>query len=84
MPLFEYFLLALIGTGGVSGPAGLSKMNPPRPLSADAIVQPNGGVTVVGAPQDKKDSRVKPQTVKHTRHHKRRHKGTTPPAKKTG
>ena len=72
--LFEYLMLAMITSGGLAGGDVLSRNHPPRTLGSDAIVQPSGGV-VVGLPQcGEKRGKVN-LTQKHTRHHKRRHKG---------
>jgi len=65
MPIFEYILVALLGSGG-------SPSAPPSvTLGADAIVQPNGGVLLAGPEQDKKEDikyRNKIARTKHRRH----------------
>jgi hypothetical protein len=49
MPLFEYILVALLGSGGApSAPPSVT-------LNADALIQPNGGALSVGQETPKKD-----------------------------
>lgn len=48
MPLFEYILVALLGSGGA----------PSVTLGADAIVQPNGGALSVGQETPKKEDGI--------------------------
>ena len=89
MPLFEYILLGLLGSGGTafldSPPAGALT------LGGDAIVQPNGGIVpLAGQETPKKDdshrtkqhSKIRAEHIKgesqqkSARHHRRRgHKG---------
>ncbi len=54
MPLSEYFLLAMLASGGAALPGAV----PNTTLDAGAIVQPNGGAL----------SSVYPGAVAHTRH----------------
>jgi len=61
MPLFEYVLLALLGSSGIVAPTT---------LGPELIVQPNGGAFTM-APQDppkKDDSRHHRNTRRHPRH----------------
>jgi hypothetical protein len=50
MPLIEYFLLALMGSGAAA--SGAAPGTPPNAipgiLGADAIIQPNGGALATG------------------------------------
>jgi len=63
MPLFEYILLALLGSAGSA--AGGSLAQPPATaLGADAIVQPNGAAL-------SSDSAGKGEKVKNGRSHRR-------------
>ena len=73
MQFFKYFLLALIGTSGVAVVDGQPTANSLSTLSADSIVQPNGGVTSSFLPQDKKEDRRTRVSPAFTRHKKRRH-----------
>jgi hypothetical protein len=87
MPLFEYILLGLLGSGGATVLDGASPAGP-LTMGADAIVQPNGGVVALAGQETPKkdDSRtkqhskirarqghIKGETQKSTRHHRRRH-----------
>jgi len=77
MPLFEYLLLAFIGSGGAAGSDAPANINPPQALSADAIVQPNGGVTSTGLPQviiwkkGRHSKTLARQSRRHRRHRNR-------------
>jgi hypothetical protein len=64
MPLFEYILVALLGSG--SAPSA----PPTVTLGADAIDQPNGGVLLAGQTGPLKDgpSRVKLSARKKSHH----------------
>ena len=72
MPLFEYVLLALIG----SSVSGLSATTQETKLGPEALAQPNGGA-LLGAqePPKKEDIRRTMLKVRHNkvRHHKHRH-----------
>jgi hypothetical protein len=71
MPLIEYFLLALMGSGAA---AGAGPGTPPSAvIGADAIVQPNGGAMLIGQDTPPKKSR-RIQALRRRRHkHYRRH-----------
>lgn len=73
MQFFKYVLLALIGTSGVALADEKPAANSFGTLSADAIVQPNGGVTPSFLPQDKKEDHRTRVSPAYTRHKKRRH-----------
>jgi len=87
MPLFEYVLLALLGSGATGAAPGTT-------LGADAIVQPNGGAMSTSMPlaQDKKDDTKKIRTMEsrtrrghqHRRHGRHTHKKKTEGEKKGG
>ena len=63
MPLFEYILVALLGSGGAPSAA------PSVTLGADAIVQPNGGALLAGQETPKKDdSKSVKRRANFTRH----------------
>jgi len=67
MPLFEYLLLALIGSSGVAGTT-------PTTLGPEAITQPNGGaLSALQDPPKKDDIRRTKTMLKQRRHHKHRH-----------
>lgn len=67
MPLFKYILVALLGSGGAPSAA------PSVTLGDDAIVQPNGGVLLVGQePPKKDDSRRVKRKANFTRHKRSR------------
>lgn len=68
MPLFEYVLLAVIGS---SGAAGLPATTSGRTFGPEAIVQPNGGALLpeqIGIHKSRNSRRKQ-------RHHKHRHGG---------
>jgi hypothetical protein len=89
MPLFEYILLGLLGSGGAAVLDGAPPATGALTLGAEAIVQPNGGVVASAAQRPRKEANnagskdpVKPEaTVKggtrsHSRsgrHHRRTH-----------
>jgi len=84
MPLFEYVLLALLGSGAAA--ADGSAATPPEALlDADAIVQPNGGaLSSVGQKTVSKLEKGSP--VKSQQHRRRRHQSTRhrkPPTPRT-
>jgi len=69
MALLECLLLTIMGSGGLAG----SNITQPRVLAADAIVQPNGGVTLTGLPEETTGGATSNTTAKHRRHRKHRH-----------
>jgi len=77
MPLFEYVLLALLGSGTTGAAPGTT-------LGADAIAQPNGGAMSASFVGQKKPTK----TERHRRVHKHRrhstHKKKTEGEKKGG
>ena len=72
MPIFEYILLAMLGSGGPA--ASLSPATQPAVLGAESIVQPNGAAAVSNA-SDLNRNKV----VKTARAHRRvrRHRRNT-------
>ena len=76
MPLFEYVLLALIG----SSVSGLSATTQETKLGPEALAQPNGGVLFLAPEPGSKDKKGARKLLKHRRHRKHRHAGLTPAA----
>jgi hypothetical protein len=75
MPLFEYILLVILGAGTTAS----SGAPPSNTLTADAVVQPNGGALVAAPEPASKDKKVTTAS-KHRRHRKHRHAGLSPDA----
>jgi hypothetical protein len=73
MQFFKYLLLALVGSTGVAVAGETPNTPSVKTLSADVIVQPNGGATSSFLPQDKKEDRRTTISPAYTRHKKRRH-----------
>jgi len=80
MPLFEYILLGLLGSGGAAVLDGAPRATSALTMGADAIVQPNGGVVASAAQHPRKEANnagskdpvIREATVKGgTRHHSR-------------
>lgn len=71
MPLINYVLLALIGSGGA---AGLPATTPATTLGPEALVQPNGGVLLSVQETPKKEDRRRTLTTNYTRHKKHSHR----------
>jgi hypothetical protein len=79
MPISEYILLALLGTGGVALPGGDATVAPRTTLGADAIMQPNGGALsslYTGQNPPKKEDSRRFRKTQHGRHHNKVHRHT--------
>jgi hypothetical protein len=66
MPFFEYILLAVLGSSAAGAPDNTT-------LTADALIQPNGGTMILTSQEPPKKEGIRRQTYRARRHKHRRH-----------